>query len=130
MDAFMVALNSVWTDSGFLAFTWGNAVMIAVGCVLLYLAFAKGFEPLLLSPIAFGCILDREFDESDDCAEGGASALDEELYGLLKGLRKDVARKHNLPPYVIFQEISMTQMATNYPRHSRRTAADTGCGTG
>ncbi len=58
---------------------------------------------------------DREFDESDDCAEGGASALDEELYGLLKGLRKDVARKHNLPPYVIFQEISMTQMATNYP---------------
>ena len=57
MDAFMVALNSVWTDSGFLAFTWGNAVMIAVGCVLLYLAFAKGFEPLLLSPIAFGCIL-------------------------------------------------------------------------
>lgn len=57
MDAFMVALNAVWTDSGFVAFQWGNAVMIAVGCVLLYLAFAKGFEPLLLSPIAFGCIL-------------------------------------------------------------------------
>lgn len=57
MDAFMVALNAVWTDSGFVAFQWGNAVMIAVGCILLYLAFAKGFEPLLLGPIAFGCIL-------------------------------------------------------------------------
>jgi len=57
MDAFVVALTSVITDSGFVAFTWGNAVMMLVGCILLYLAIAKGFEPLLLSPIAFGCIL-------------------------------------------------------------------------
>ena len=57
MDAFVVALTSVIQDSGFVAFTWGNAVMMLVGCILLYLAIAKGFEPLLLSPIAFGCIL-------------------------------------------------------------------------
>lgn len=57
MDAFIVALTSVWTDSGFVAFTWGNGVMILVGLILLYLALAKGFEPLLLGPIAFGCIL-------------------------------------------------------------------------
>lgn len=57
MDAFVVALTSVIQDSGFVAFTWGNAVMMLVGCVLLYLAIVKGFEPLLLSPIAFGCIL-------------------------------------------------------------------------
>ena len=57
MDAFVVALTSVIHDSGFVAFTWGNAVMMLVGCVLLYLAIVKGFEPLLLSPIAFGCIL-------------------------------------------------------------------------
>jgi len=57
MDAFAVALQAVWSDSGFTAFTVGNAIMIVVGIVLLYLAFAKGFEPLLLSPIAFGCIL-------------------------------------------------------------------------
>ncbi|MBP2628651.1 MAG: sodium ion-translocating decarboxylase, beta subunit [Firmicutes bacterium] len=56
-DAFVVSLQAVWTDSGFTAFTIGHATMIAVGIVLLYLAFAKGFEPLLLSPIAFGCIL-------------------------------------------------------------------------
>ncbi len=36
---------------------WGNAVMILVGFVLLYLAIKKGFEPLLLVPIAMGCIL-------------------------------------------------------------------------
>ena len=57
MDAFVVALTSVIQDSGFVAFTLGNAVMMLVGCVLLYLAIVKGFEPLLLSPIAFGCIL-------------------------------------------------------------------------
>ncbi len=56
-NAFAVALQAVWADSGFAAFTAGNAIMIAVGLVLIYLAFAKGFEPLLLSPIAFGCIL-------------------------------------------------------------------------
>ena len=57
MDAFIVALQAIWNDSGFAAFTIGNAIMILVGCVLLYLALGKGFEPLLLSPIAFGCLL-------------------------------------------------------------------------
>ena len=57
MDAFFVAIMSVWNDSGFAAFTTGNAIMMLVGIILLYLAIGKGFEPLLLSPIAFGCIL-------------------------------------------------------------------------
>ena len=57
MDAFLVALKSVLTDSGFMAFTAGNAIMILVGCILLYLAIVKGFEPLLLTPIAVGCLL-------------------------------------------------------------------------
>ena len=57
MEAFVVALQSVWNDSGFAAFTMGNAIMMLVGTILLYLAIGKGFEPLLLSPIAFGCLL-------------------------------------------------------------------------
>ena len=57
MDAFIVAITSVWTDSGFSAFQPGNAIMIFVGLVLLYMAFVKEFEPLLLGPIAFGCVL-------------------------------------------------------------------------
>ena len=58
-------LLKLWNDSGFAAmitgFTaqdgWQNLVMIAIGCVLLYLAIVKKFEPLLLCGIAFGCIL-------------------------------------------------------------------------
>ena len=56
-NAFIVSIASVWADSGFTGFTVGNAIMIIVGCVLLWLAFAKEFEPLLLAPIAFGCIM-------------------------------------------------------------------------
>ncbi|ERL25294.1 sodium ion-translocating decarboxylase subunit beta [Mitsuokella sp. oral taxon 131] len=56
-NAFAVSLQAVWHDSGFSAFTGGHAIMIAVGLVLLYLAIVKEFEPLLLGPIAFGCIL-------------------------------------------------------------------------
>ena len=57
MDGFLRALVSVWTDSGFVALTWQNMVMILVGLVLLYLAIAKDYEPLLLMPIAFGDIM-------------------------------------------------------------------------
>ena len=56
-SAFSVSLQAIAESSGFSAFTGGNLIMIIVGLVLLYLAFAKDFEPLLLSPIAFGCIL-------------------------------------------------------------------------
>jgi len=52
-----------WTDvlsalvSGFTHLTWQSAFLILLGCVLIYLAIAKGFEPLLLIPIGFGVIL-------------------------------------------------------------------------
>ena len=57
VNAFAVSLESVWLDSGFYSFTVGNGIMILVGLLLLYMAFVKEFEPLLLGPIAFGCIL-------------------------------------------------------------------------
>ena len=56
-DAFAISLQSVWLDSGFASFTMGNLAMIAVGIVLLYMAIGKEYEPLLLTPIAFGCIM-------------------------------------------------------------------------
>jgi oxaloacetate decarboxylase beta subunit len=43
--------------AGSLAFTWGNALMIIIGLVLIYLAIVKEYEPVLLLPIGFGCIL-------------------------------------------------------------------------
>ena len=57
MEQFTSALISVWTDSGYVALTWQNLVMMLVGIILLYLAIAKEYEPLLLGPIAFGCIM-------------------------------------------------------------------------
>ena len=58
-------LLKLWNDSGFAAIIsgflansgWQNLVMLVIGCVLLYLAIVKKFEPLLLCGIAFGCIL-------------------------------------------------------------------------
>ena len=58
-------LLNLWNDSGFAKIItgfmaeggWQNLVMIAIACVLLYLAIAKKFEPLLLVGIAFGCLL-------------------------------------------------------------------------
>ena len=68
LNAFIVSLQAVWVGSGFSHFTMGNGIMILVGLVLLYLAFAKEFEPLLLGPIAFGCIL-ANFPETGFFAE-------------------------------------------------------------
>ena len=54
-------LSKLATESGFAGFFaaggWQNLVMIVVACVLLYLGIVKGFEPLLLVGIAFGCLL-------------------------------------------------------------------------
>lgn len=57
IDAYKNALLGIVADSGFLALTDKNIAMLLVALVLLYLAIAKGFEPLLLLPIAFGCLL-------------------------------------------------------------------------
>ncbi|MCW8995957.1 MAG: sodium ion-translocating decarboxylase subunit beta [Psychromonas sp.] len=53
----MDGLITLWMDTGIANFVWQEIVMIAVGCLLLYLAIARGFEPLLLLPIGFGAIL-------------------------------------------------------------------------
>lgn len=54
---FIETIRRIWVDSGFVALTWQHAVMLAIACVLVYLAIVKKFEPLLLLPIAFGMLL-------------------------------------------------------------------------
>jgi oxaloacetate decarboxylase beta subunit len=51
------ALLKLWESMGIANLEWGQALMMLVGCLLLYLAIAKKFEPLLLVPIGFGAIL-------------------------------------------------------------------------
>ena len=60
MNVFSEMWNSIvdiWNTSGFVSSNWQNYVMIAVACVLFYLAIKKQFEPLLLLPIAFGMLM-------------------------------------------------------------------------
>ena len=68
------------------------------------------------NPVSFMVVEDTAF--KDDYAEEGgegAGALDLELYAMLKDLRKKMANKLKVPPYVIFQDPSLEQMATMYP---------------
>lgn len=53
----MDALLNLWGSTGIANLTWREGIMLLVGCVLIYLAIAKRFEPLLLVPIGFGAIL-------------------------------------------------------------------------
>jgi ATP-dependent DNA helicase RecQ len=56
---------------------------------------------------------DADYDFDDE--KGGTAVLDEVLMNILKDIRKQVAKKHNLPPYVIFQDPSLEEMASAYP---------------
>ena len=57
MDYIVNTLSNLWHQTAFSTMTPGNYVMIVVALVFLYLAIAKGFEPLLLVPISFGMLL-------------------------------------------------------------------------
>ena len=57
MDYVVDTLGNLLHQTAFFNLTWGNYVMILVALVFLYLAIARGYEPLLLVPIAFGMLL-------------------------------------------------------------------------
>ncbi len=70
------------------------------------------------APTEFMIVKDAEFGDDDDAVtehDGGTSALDPTLNSMLRDLRKKVAKKMARPPYVIFQDVSLEQMATDYP---------------
>ena len=68
-------------------------------------------------PVSFMIVEDKNFksDYDEENHDSAAAALDQELYAMLRDLRKRMAAKLNVPPYVIFQDISLEQMATMYP---------------
>ena len=87
MELYITALKGVVDQSGIIALSGGNMVMLFVSFVLLYLAVAKGFEPLLLLPIAFGCLL-VNLPLSGIIDEGGflyfvKFGIDHELYPII-----------------------------------------------
>jgi len=73
----------------------------------------------LKNPKSFKIVEDRDFDEEENeeapMRGGGTVVVDPALFSMLKDLRKKVSKKHDLPPYVIFQDPSLEAMATTYP---------------
>ena len=69
-------------------------------------------------PVTFMIVEDNEFNEEEESSmehEGGTSALDPTLNAMLVDLRKKVSKRMGRPPYVIFQDVSLEQVATDYP---------------
>lgn len=92
----------------------------------------KGRE-FLKKPVSFKIVEDTEFndeEEVDVVKSGAGCAADPELYSILKDLRKKVAKKVGLPPYVIFQDPSLESMATTYPITIEELADISGVGMG
>ena len=69
-------------------------------------------------------------EEESERPASMSGGYDQNLFELLKGLRKDVARQKGLPPYVIFQDNSLQEMATTYPTTSEELAQVNGIGMG
>ena len=92
MELYMTALKGVLDQSGLVALTGGNLLMLLISFILLYLAIAKDFEPLLLMPIAFGCLI-VNLPLSGIIDEGGF------LYYVMFGIR------HEIYPIIIFMGI-------------------------
>ena len=57
IEQFLSFLGDLMDQTGLAHLWWGNVVMIAIGCAMIYLAIAKGYEPLLLVGIGFSCII-------------------------------------------------------------------------
>ncbi|MBR4730270.1 MAG: DNA helicase RecQ [Prevotella sp.] len=75
-------------------------------------------KKFLKSPKSFMIVKDAEFSDDYEAGaepEGGTGALDPTLSAMLRDLRKKVSKRLERPPYVIFQDVSIDQMATDYP---------------
>ncbi|MFN4233815.1 MAG: DNA helicase RecQ [Bacteroidia bacterium] len=85
------------------------------------LKVSKLGKEYLKKPYPIMVAKEQDFDKTNDDedvsqpASGGGGTADEALFNMLKDLRKKVAKKENLPPYVIFQDTSLEEMATSYP---------------
>ena len=94
----------------------------------------KGLE-YLKNPKPFTLTKDHDYESEDDemdsqAGSGKTSAVDDELFNILKDLRKKVAKELNLPPFVIFQDPSLEDMAIQYPINLEEMTHIVGVGTG
>lgn len=81
-------------------------------------------------PVEFMMAEDREFGDYDPEANTGTSALDEPLLKMLHDLRRKKSEELDIPPYVIFQDNSLEDMATQYPVTTQQLLNIIGVGEG
>ena len=81
-------------------------------------------------PVPFYMTEDNDFTSGVADEEGGSSALDPELLGILKQLRKKVAHDKGIPPYTVFKDSSLDDMASRYPINEVELKNITGVGEG
>ena len=101
------------------------------------LKLTKKGESFMKKPYPIELARDHDFtteveeeEESAERSNGTAKAYDEKLFEILKTLRKRVAKERDLPPYVIFQDPSLEEMATTYPTNQEELAQVNGVGMG
>ncbi|MCD4697973.1 MAG: DNA helicase RecQ [Bacteroidales bacterium] len=99
------------------------------------LKITKECEEFLTKPYSIMLAKDHDYDnpEDDDIYGGGGAktaTTDQALCSMLKDLRKEISRKENLPPFVIFQDPSLEDMAIQYPIKEEELLQITGVGTG
>ena len=92
-------------------------------------------ENYIAMPFPVTVTLDHDYDAEEKEIEavapmGKGGAADEELFAMLKDLRKKVAKKHGLPPFVIFQDPSLEDMSVQYPITLEEMQNITGVGVG
>ena len=80
------------------------------------LKVTKEGKKYLKKPTSFMVVEDSDYDgDYEEMEEGGQSVADETLYAMLLSLRKKIARQFDVPPYVVFQDVSLEAMTTLYP---------------
>lgn len=98
------------------------------------LKVSKEGHEFLKKPFSVMLVQDHDFENGDEeeMTEGAQkiTTADKTLFALLKDLRKDISKKENLPPFVIFQDPSLEDMAIQYPVTREELLQITGVGTG
>ncbi len=100
------------------------------------LRVTKKGEAFLKKPHSIELARDHDFttdvdeEESSERTVVNSKAYDVKLFEMLKALRKKMAREKDLPPYVIFQDPSLEEMATTYPTNKEELASVNGVGMG
>lgn len=86
----------------------------------------------MMNPVEFSIVEDIDYSESEmEMPQGkGGSASDMELYSILDGLNRDVARRHGIAPYLVFRDASLEAMATTYPLTKDELLGIPGVGAG